>query len=244
MSRVYRDRQRVTSVDVGPGDKGEGSARDDGVNHGPTVAAFDETLVRRVHMTLQDPWNVIAIIYPDELAAQRVAVTMLAENLLAGMAAVGVEIHRDVFPIERQTRQGNALGGPGARHLDRGGIANDRLRIVECLAWIPELQTPELRRRFHREKRFLIVLDAKYAPDRLRFVRMSCAASDGSVHTHQRDIHSQHQSAIHGIRIFARLDEQGRATRRGPVDRVLEGNLVDRRRVGWRNPELADALPV
>ena len=96
-------------------------------------------------MAVQDAGDVIAIIDADELAAERIPITMLEEDLLADVGTTGVEIHGQVFAVEGQAGERDALRRALARHRDRRRITDDFGRVGQGLSRIPELQPAQLR---------------------------------------------------------------------------------------------------
>ena len=72
---------------------------DDFVNDGGAETAAELPHIGGVDVAVEDARNVIALVYGDELAAERIAVTVLEQNLLAG--SFSPEIHCEVFAVER-----------------------------------------------------------------------------------------------------------------------------------------------
>jgi hypothetical protein len=49
---------------------------------------------------MQDAWDVIAVVNADEFAAERVAIAVFKEYLLAGVTRVGFKVHSQILAIE------------------------------------------------------------------------------------------------------------------------------------------------
>src|SRR5436190_1069005 len=77
--------------------------------------------------------DVVAVIDANEFAAKRVAVAMFDQNLFAGIAPGRIEIHGEVFAIESECGEGDALGGLGLGDLNGRWIFNYFGGIVEGL---------------------------------------------------------------------------------------------------------------
>src|SRR5688500_7627169 len=145
---------------------------------------------------MQDARDVVAVVDANKLPAERVAVAVLDEDLLADDLGRRVEIHGEEFAEEREARQRHALRRRRFRRLDRRRILDDLLGVVERLLRIPELSPADLRRAFDRDERPLLVLDREDAAYGLRLVAMTRATPDGPVHADDRDVALQHDSAV------------------------------------------------
>lgn len=221
--------------------EGEGARGDYGVNNATAVATFDEALVGWVHMAMEDPRNVIAMVDANELTAERIAIAVLKEDLLAGEVARGVEVHGQVLTEESEGGEGDALGGFGFGNLDSSGVFDDFGGVVQGLPWVPELQAAELRGAFDGDERRFFIFDAEDAANRLGFVRVAGAASDGAMHADEGNIHFEDEAAVDGIRLVRRFNEESGASWRGPVDCFLEGFFVGCWSVRGMDTEFPDA---
>ena len=89
--------------------KRKGARSNHGVDDSLAVATFDEALVGRIDVTVEDARNVVAVIDANKFSTQRVAVTMLEKDLLTRLVARGVEIHGDVLAVESETGKSDSL---------------------------------------------------------------------------------------------------------------------------------------
>ena len=210
------------------------------VYHGPGVVAAVLAHDGRVDMAVEDTGDVVAVVDGDELAAERVAVTVLEEDLLAGVVALRPEVHREGRPVEGQAAQGHAVDGLVLGDLDGRGIGDDLGRVVESLLRIVELDAPDLGRRLDRDEGMEGVRDDEERSGGLA-VR-DRAAAGGTVDADQGHVLLQDDAALDGIAAFHGLHIERRAAAGGPVDGVLEADPVDGRVVGRQDVEGLDGV--
>ena len=92
----------------------ERPARDHRIDHTFRKPAGERPHVRRVHMTVQDARDVVAVIDTHELTRQRITVAILDEHLLADRRGRAIEVHREVLAVEGQARKRHSLRARGS----------------------------------------------------------------------------------------------------------------------------------
>ena len=150
---------------------------------------------------------------------------MLEEDLLAGVVGLCPEVHREGGSVEGQARKRHAVDGLVLGNQDRGGIGDDFGRVVVRLVGVVELDALDLRGGLDRDEGLVRVRDAEHRSGGLP-VRDGAAAG-GTVDAHERHVLFQDQSGAHRVAAFDGLEEERGAAAGGPVDGVLELDLVD-----------------
>ena len=79
---------------------GISAASNNRINNLTREGAAKKAHIGRIDGTMQDTRNIVAEIYADKLATQRITIAMLEENLLANIIATTIEIHSYVLAIE------------------------------------------------------------------------------------------------------------------------------------------------
>ena len=143
------------------------------------------------------------------------------------MIAGGIELHGDVFAVKRERGKRDTLGGFGLGNLDGGRVFDDFGGIAEGLFRIPELQAAQLGGAFDGDEGCGIVFDAEDAADRLWFVGMLRATTDGAVHADDGNVQFENEAGIDGIGFVAGIEVKCSTAGRGPIDGFLEGGFVD-----------------
>jgi len=130
-----------------------------------------------VDVAVQDAGHVVAAVDGDELSAERVAVAVFEEYLLAYLRRLCPEVHCHVLSVEGEARERDTLHGIGLRHLYRGGVGDYAVGVVERLFGIIELYSSHLRGRLYSEKWVFAVGYHKQRACGLGSVGNCCAAS-------------------------------------------------------------------
>ena len=203
-----------------------------------------------IGMAVKDARHIGAVVNSNELAAQRITVTMLEENLFDVVLRRGSEVHRHVFAIERQAAEGDTQHSLVLRGADGRRIFDDAALVLPRLLGIVELYASHLSRGFNGKERLLPVCDNEEGTRRTGAVGQCCAASSRAVSTEESNVSTQDEASLHGITALSGLYIQYASHGTHLVDGSLKVLTVLRWRVArqyadrlHREPALCLCLP-